>query len=358
MAWWRYSQYELRGGHICPKPKARFESYDPWADYESSKLRAGESPPYLSLLNLLEEIRGDVRVDKSGQTRSPLKVDSVQAPERAIRRILEWTNHYGLLGILPQRVLLVQNSPVRGPSWRINSARLGGRFEFPFETWKNSVTSRCMVFPNATTAILAILPAEEVLADFDSRSIRIDRRGSTKYPPPPRGASAQAPQTSWFFNTILGPAFWERYCEPLADWFFESENLSSILGLVASINRPAQKLSDETIGRLNLLLSGTAYQLELCPNNKVLRGMQYPSLMAAFAAMVAQDLDAREKRIVTCPECGILAASSAYRRTYCSKRCAWRARKRRQREKEASEGKPVTETQRPSGESAPIQVEE
>src|SRR5580658_6848198 len=131
MPWCRYSQYEVRERRICPKPNARLESYDPWADYETGKQKAGDSPPYLSLLNLLNEIRPEVHFeteqglrlhpalseipeedldfeDGSGVFlacyRNPFaqgaawRAPPIQASERAIRRILEWTNHYGLLG--------------------------------------------------------------------------------------------------------------------------------------------------------------------------------------------------------------------------------------------------------------------
>src|ERR1019366_3090302 len=147
MTWWRHSQYELRDNRICPKPKARLMSYHPWADYESGKRRPGESPPYLSLLNLLDEIRPEVRPESSGSPpfiddmrsmvrwsfREPLPAVtqwaqqsvhgritalSQKAPpamsERAIRRVLEWTDCHGLLGILPQRLLLLQGRTLPG----------------------------------------------------------------------------------------------------------------------------------------------------------------------------------------------------------------------------------------------------
>lgn len=60
MSWWRFSGYEIRDKRICPKPEARLEAYDPWADYERGKTRAGESPPYLSLLNLIDEVLPEV----------------------------------------------------------------------------------------------------------------------------------------------------------------------------------------------------------------------------------------------------------------------------------------------------------
>ena len=65
MGWWKYSAYEIRHKRICPKPGASLEGYEPWAEYELNKSKARESPPYVSLLNLLNEIRPEVRFEKS-----------------------------------------------------------------------------------------------------------------------------------------------------------------------------------------------------------------------------------------------------------------------------------------------------
>src|SRR6266702_4713729 len=84
-------------------------------------------------------------------------------------------------------------------------------------------------------------------------------------------------------------------------------------------------LREEEIDRLFSVIDPT--------RDRAIFRLEYPSLLAVFAAMFAQDLVDHEKRLVTCPMCGALAASSSYRRTYCSSKCAWRARKRRQRAK-------------------------
>src|SRR5436190_5930019 len=195
MAWWKYSRYEVRDERICPRPKARLKSYDPWAEYESAKRNTGESPPYVSLLNLLKEIQPDVFLQEPADTipsppflnhptrgllvrnyhnrlstlpKYARKVPSIQFSERAIKRILEWTDHYGLLGILPQRILLLQ-APALGvpPNVRGNFARVGGLFWFFMEetnTWK---VPQCVLFPRTTEPLAVIVPAATVVADFD-----------------------------------------------------------------------------------------------------------------------------------------------------------------------------------------------
>lgn len=363
MPWWRYSRYEVHDGRICPRPKARLESYDPWIEYENGKRRAGEPPPYLSLLNLLDEIRPEVHLErrpwasefwqKSPHLREQRFFETLPSPlflpggkygqrvpgqrpwrvqpflnaptrpfrlaemsERAIKRVLEWTEQHGLLGILPHRVLLLQTGPKRAYSQKIlkglytrwSFTRMGGQHWWAQELMARSEAPLCVHFPRSAEPLAVIVPANQVLADFDLRNDSVP----------------------WHFDPHLGQRdFWGRYCEPLSEWFYEAESLSSMIRLFNGESLPWELF----IPNLNLMFASAGHHLTLGPGG-VRLDMHYPSLIAAFAVMYAQDLVDRKKRIVTCRECGTLAASSAYRRTYCSQRCAWRARKRRQRERE------------------------
>ncbi len=101
--WWRFSKYELRDGYIRPAPKAELEEYDPWAAYHASWNYDPDSatpyveqrtsaPPYQSLLTLFHEFRFDALGEPD--------------PE-SVEKLLAWCAEHGLLGILPQRTLMV-----------------------------------------------------------------------------------------------------------------------------------------------------------------------------------------------------------------------------------------------------------
>jgi hypothetical protein len=339
MGWWRYSRYEILQQRICPCPGASLEPYDLWDEYERSLTRAGESPPYISLLNLLGDIRSEVVFEREKRRLPPSPTDPrlsrhlLDLPfdrsvmeygipvlrsinERALKRVLEWTGHYGLLGILRQRVLMAQSPSYDTAQvhFRSNYSRMAGKF---FETLaavpraEAGKEPTCISFAKTMAPLTIVSPVAKVLADFDL------------------GASPKP--WRWPFDLSCEKQFWERYCEPLADWFAEAEGLCRMFKDLSSkqpvtMNFPCPDL--------NLLLASTGYHLEF-NGQGVRRELCYPSLLAAFTAMFAQDLVGQEKRFVTCPGCGATAVSASYRRTYCSKRCAWRARKQRQRSKEA-----------------------
>src|SRR4051812_21030165 len=96
-SWWRFGRYEVRDGYIRPAPQAQLDEYDPWAEYHAARRGRQEKPaPYQSLLSLLDEITAAI---------SP----------RDERRIADWCNQYGLLGVLPHQVQLVSLAPMHVP---------------------------------------------------------------------------------------------------------------------------------------------------------------------------------------------------------------------------------------------------
>ena len=83
--WWKFTQYELKDGYICPAPDATLSAYDPW-----SEPSPGVDTAYASLANLVPRGRdaGD---------------NGTVSPDTAAAA-LEWCQRYGLLGVLLQRV--------------------------------------------------------------------------------------------------------------------------------------------------------------------------------------------------------------------------------------------------------------
>jgi len=193
-----------------------------------------------------------------------------------------------------------------GPCLRLNCTRTGlvPDYTLVFELTSEK-EDRCVLFPKATEPHWVIASTAPILSNFGLDARRPD--------------FCMAPMTT----------FWGSYGEPLAEWFAEAEDLCSI---IRSLNSKDSPECFEKIAALNHLLISTGHHLRLDGSGEPVRESYASSLLGAFAAMFAQDLLANPKRVVTCPVCGALAASSSYRRTYCSNGCAWRARKRKQRE--------------------------
>jgi hypothetical protein len=149
---------------------------------------AGESPPYISLLNLVDEIRPEIvlenPIDIGPVTTIPF--DGVWLPplystplpdaapavqsisERARKRILEWSESYGLLGIFHQRVLFFQTAPSERTKryLRGDIARAGGQFVAVLEGTRKPEDPICVYFPKALAHLAVVSPAAQVLADF------------------------------------------------------------------------------------------------------------------------------------------------------------------------------------------------
>lgn len=95
--WWRFSDYEYVDYRIRPTKDARLEMYDPWAEYEAAwSDRAAADPrlssvaalPYQRLFDLM-----DVKYEAGGF-----------CAEHG-EQIAAWCREFGLLGLLPHRMI-------------------------------------------------------------------------------------------------------------------------------------------------------------------------------------------------------------------------------------------------------------
>jgi hypothetical protein len=98
MTWWRADRYDIGDGYITPAADAKWLSFDPWEEVESTARHE-------SLMQLISNTR---------RGKGP-SVDNYQAVEK-------WVSQNGLLGLLHQRVREVTLAP-RESSQR---SRLGG----------------------------------------------------------------------------------------------------------------------------------------------------------------------------------------------------------------------------------------
>lgn len=104
--------------------------------------------------------------------------------------------------------------------------------------------------------------------------------------------------------------FWNSYCEPMDTWYNEARGLSIVL---CTCTDPSYETSIRDSGdqELNLLLAAVVRRLRRDASGSPISEVQYPSLLAALAAMAAEDYLAG-KRMIRCPVCRLYWMSSAY----------------------------------------------
>ena len=105
--WWRYSRYTVNEGRLRPAPGAKLQSYDVWDRYLSAQRdgRPGLSP-YESLVRLVRDL-------------NPYAKPGYGATAEHHQKIAEWCGEYGLLGLLPERALMI----ALAPRWRWEQTR-------------------------------------------------------------------------------------------------------------------------------------------------------------------------------------------------------------------------------------------
>ena len=99
--WWRCSRYEIVDGRICPVRGSTVKEYDPWERF-TDPVADVRSEPYLSLLNLLAELR---------ERRPESRALSLELTKREEALITTWCSKYGLLGLLHHRTLAIWREP-------------------------------------------------------------------------------------------------------------------------------------------------------------------------------------------------------------------------------------------------------
>lgn len=334
--WWRAEEYVIRDGYIRPAPGARFVRYDPWEHYRFARLHGKQEDPapYQELLGLT-----DIRfVYRKG---------GFEAEPDDARRVLEWCNRYGLLGVLLHRVREVRLAP----RWQ--------RISWPPEAEPNLLFPTQRRMTRAATGwrsqdthpldgwVIQDEPEREgTLVEEDMRpqgmtsGVVIRRLGSFGWEWEPLTKT----WASFFPDTPREERETREYPLPLSDEFWREygEHISHFLGAARTLEdalRALQEPSEVLRGRdkINALAEDVNLVLSVGADG-FRQAWVAPSLLGALAAMAILDL-AGGKRVLRCETCGRPFVSGAPAARYCSPTCRHTAQKRayRQRIRQAKE---------------------
>ena len=383
--WWKFSRYELRDGYIRPARAAKLLRYQPWDAHWQARRHPGrkQQSPYFSLTTLVSDLGASPTVD-GRLTLNPF----------AEKKVLDWCDQFGLLGVLlqqtqhvvfPPRVVENTLDDDAPPPWPATAVLEHYVREVP--TWKGvSSYSRpggavwdSSAITNFWEPVPEGLPSESLP---DCGPLTSDHPLPAEWPPPhvlSRHITGQVWQhvsleEGWFkfFPDLrdhtkptpapLSDTFWKAYAEPL-DLFLGGAALLKQAMEASQIRRSVK--GEDREDRLK-------QSIRAFPGEDALRGLVNavapsfvrerqrpnrregillaPSLLGMFAAMLLDDLTIG-KNIRRCAACPNLFASGAHAANYCSERCRWRSMKQRYRKAESAKDRARSKTSRRGSQS-------
>ena len=250
---------------------------------------------------------------------TPAQVDMLAAPLTADseQKVLDWCSQYGLLGILPHRVLQVV-LPLRD-GVQVQYVRIGIGWMAVEREKRNPIAP--ILQPSAIVQSLrGVGLAVEPLCDTWARffpSVPVAERERFAYPEP------------------LTDSFWKIYAEPLRDFLSGARALRELLTAIWLQGSPRlSALHAAGTGGLpvaiNALVAPTGLGVPIDRRRRVGLNWVGNSLLASLSTMLLEDLS--QGRALQC-QCGQLFVSSAYQATYCSRQCRWRFEQRKFRKR-------------------------
>jgi ribosomal protein L37AE/L43A len=337
--WWRFSRYEIRDGRIVPNPTARLQKYDP---------AALDVKPHSALFDLAWDL-GLL------QDRLP-KLDDISDA-----RILEWCNLYGLLGLLPGRLLQLTHWPlweryslghdhivplisrdIRTPKgW-------GGTRKFdPYYVSPDSESGQLLSANDLAkwSEFAQIAAPEVILRDETEKAYRCGRPselGINRY----FGISLENADT-FQYPMPLSDEFWLAYGEPKGEFLNIVRLMARTLRDAQAHLKPSRSMRvrqervDEAFDDLNYQLEGVhPFMSPIRDEAKVKDGMTDYSLLQTIARLIQIDL-LRGLAPRECPNCKRTFFDGNERKLYHSEQCQkhFKVKAFRAREKEAQTAK-------------------
>lgn len=302
--WWRASRYELRDGRIVPAGAVR--QYDP----------AKQDPrPHESLFALAHSLR-------LTEGRLPPFNEIDPGP------VLEWVTRFGLLGILPARLLQLRAAAV----WRLHAGVLLPATQTQTRTptgWKEQISFALTPAPDSAKEgepvpqDLAPAAPEAIMLNWEARDYQV--------------GTPAALGLNRFFGVATQDADGHQYPMPLSDSFWREygEPLPLVLNAIAQLARAISgigKKAPTAFDAVNWMLTGAQpfIQPARIADAATRDGLTMPTIIHTMAEAIRRDSLANVKPR-NCPNCGSLFQASEPRRVYCGPRCQERFKQREYR---------------------------
>lgn len=379
--WWRFPQYQIENGCIRPKLGLQVQAYDPWEAYEvaGTKKEGNErikSLPYFSLISLLRHLPDpDIQpvVNEDGTLRAVSQRLALTPEQESI--ILDWCNHYGLLGLLSHQAQAAVMHPRWEPGGQVtqlfDSAVLGSQPPVLRPTLRRYVREggrwvcqRLIYAEGPQHGLLldsdgfrgALVSPDERPSDWPTSGVYISetlignewtfqkfRQCWAGFFPDVRAEEVE----TYLYPLPLTDDFWHSYAEPVI-FFVEAARIfcDAIEALVKCKNEPIVKVQGSAVialERLNALACHSTISLTHSQSSFIER-WKAPSLLSAFALMAIHDL-AGGQFIGRCASCGVFFRSDKH---YHAKHCSRECKKRSERRQNLASTKDIVKCPRPT----------
>jgi hypothetical protein len=352
--WWRFSKYEIREGRIAPAPDARLIRYDP---HDPGLI----DQPHSAIYNM---------VKGCGFSSHPYVEHHIS--DEKLTAILQWCGTFGLLGLLPAKLLQLN----AWPRWMDQQA-LGLKFPtYPktlrtptgwrdADTFRPDVSSSDAIENSPLTAQHAKKFKTDRIPEFPRVIQYEDGLFTSKLPSEaklfryfPGMQPSEADKAD--YPIVASDEFWRRYGEPIDEFIIAIKQIANIMDLASDFlaGRIEGQHKPEDIGRafgfLNQYLMGLhPFMTPLKGNEKIRDGLTSYSLLQTIARMIQRNaLDGLQPRI--CPNCSVPFHNRDSRMIYCGRRCQRQSITARQRArmKEKLNGKRADKPKQPKGRNA------
>lgn len=313
-AWYRFTEYSLKDGYICPAEDAELLRYDPWSEYTIDNFKKKDSP-YYRLINLYQEMG------------CPSRLESISEAE--IESLLIWCSNNGLLGILLQAVKVVsfippgtfRNFSAKGsPITRSRSTyvKTSTGWQHVWEPLKPDIESGEFSYYQRIGDVAVLKkPLKETWALFFPG---VPQKELYKYVP--------TEKDSW------KERFWQVYAEPVDEFL---RGISILHHALESLSYNSDddwpdgkaEVFTDGLNALNALTEGVSPILS--PLDKTFeQSWTSPSLLASYAMMSLQD-NVGARHIRKCTVCGKLfpTMKASYHGPKCARAQHQRNRRRR-----------------------------
>ncbi|HET6497056.1 MAG TPA: hypothetical protein VFH61_17030 [Thermoleophilia bacterium] len=389
--WVRFGRYEITNDVVHPVPGEKLEPYDPWDEYvaiwqrrqrqprnkddpSGSKRRTPRLvPAYQKLLQLAPKLQ-----TYESDNRLPIQGEVHLTPGQR-RRILDWCQEYGLLGLLHHETLEVCLAPVweQGEQCETQVHAVAHAWQRSGAGWVHHRHRYLHVTEADTLRIGQQVPVTSYgdlrapRAAEASRGLRLSAEQIASMPKSmletvgPAGGLIRQPLGSdglevaplegcwrghfptrpewqtprWPMPSPHSEEFWRSYGEPLAAIVDAAAQLRWILDVIAAHLpkhvRPTPRQRGQLTAAVDHLASFTSNtwpRADLDAEGKPRVRWAAPSLLGSFALMIMLDF-AGKGTVRVCKRCGTPFTSPAPIAIYCSDRCRQAVDKANYREK-------------------------
>ncbi|MEP6539891.1 MAG: hypothetical protein ABJF23_31475 [Bryobacteraceae bacterium] len=355
--WWRFERYEIVDGNIRPCLDAKFEEYDPWSKHEISRGKQGHrNAPYQGLI----EICSKVAVENFLILDEELLGPEFRLTETDEKKILGWCSENGLLGVLTQRLEMI-NFQQRWESFDLTRNRrkiTRERYKIlsPTFTWYTRVGDKWTEQRRGDMNRMEPFLADQEKQVLDPTAtghvllrdhVRRWRNPKWQWEELPGSLAAFFPSVSdderstYRYPLPLSEAFWREYQEPVREFLLAARVLNdACVFLQRSIkDRKVDSANPDFLtgaGAFRHLLAPVSTGIGVGSNSEFTEEMSAPSLLSMCSKMAQLDILNSSKYMSKCDSCQLVFTSLSPRAKFCSAKCRTRTQKRIDRAKQKS----------------------